>query len=62
MEMFGGDKLANFANQLGLDQDSANNGLSEMLPNLVDKSSSGGNLLESVGGLGGALDMAKKLF
>ena len=62
LEMFGGDKLSNFASNLGVDQDTATNGLSEMLPNLIDKSSSGGNLLESVGGLSGALNMAKKLF
>jgi hypothetical protein len=29
---------------------------------MVDKASSGGSLLDAVGGLGGAMDMAKKFF
>jgi uncharacterized protein YidB (DUF937 family) len=62
LEMFGGDKLSAFAASLGLNQETATNGLSEVLPSLIDKSSSGGDLLESVGGLGGALNMAKKFF
>ena len=62
MEMFGGDKLSDFASNLGVDQNAATSGLSEVLPNLMDKASSGGNILESVGGLSGALDFAKKLF
>ena len=33
-----------------------------MLPQLIDKSSSGGDLLDAVGGVGGALNMAKGLF
>jgi uncharacterized protein YidB (DUF937 family) len=62
MEMFGGDKLSDFASNLGVDQNAATSGLSEVLPNLMDKASSGGNILESVGGLSGAMDFAKKLF
>ncbi|MDO6459960.1 YidB family protein [Granulosicoccaceae sp. 1_MG-2023] len=59
-ELFGSDKVADFASQLNLDQDTAAEKLSEALPEIVDKSSSGGSLLDSVGGLSGALDMAKK--
>ena len=33
-----------------------------MLPQLIDKSSSGGDLLDAVGGVGGALNMTKGLF
>lgn len=62
LEMFGGDKLSAFAGALGVDQESATQGLGDVLPNLIDKSSSGGSMLESVGGLSGALNMAKKLF
>ncbi len=62
MEIFGNDKLAAFAGNLGVDQQQATEGLSEVLPNLMDKASSGGNLLDSVGGIGGAMDFAKKLF
>lgn len=62
LEMFGGDKVSEFASNLGVDQDNALEGLSSVLPNLVDQSSSGGNLLDSVGGLSGVFDAAKKLF
>ncbi len=61
-ELFDGDKLAVFSQNLGVGQDQASEGLAGMLPNLIDQQSSGGNLLSSVGGLGGALGMAKKLF
>jgi len=61
-ELLDSDKLSNFANQLGLSEDSALNGLTEALPALVDKSSSGGSLLDSIGGLDGAISMASKLF
>ena len=62
VELFGGDKLATFAQSLGVGQDQASHGLAGMLPKLIDQNSKGGDLLSSVGGLGGALDMAKKLF
>lgn len=62
LEVFGGDKIAAFASSLGVDSDTATTGLSNMLPDLIDQGSSGGNLLDSVGGIGGALDMAKKFF
>jgi len=29
---------------------------------MIDKGSSGGSLLDSIGGLGGAMNMAKKFF
>jgi uncharacterized protein YidB (DUF937 family) len=57
-EIFGGDKLSEFARNLGLDKEIAAQGLSSILPKLVDQSSSGGML----GGASGALDFAKKLF
>ena len=62
MDMFGSDSVSKFAGDLGIDQQTAANGLSDVIPQLIDKCSSGGSLLESVGGLGGALDMAKGLF
>ncbi|MEZ5523592.1 MAG: YidB family protein [Pseudomonadales bacterium] len=62
MEVFGQDKLSAFAGNLGVDENSAIQGLSRVLPDLIDQSSSGGNLLDSVGGLSGAMDQAKKLF
>lgn len=62
LDVFGSEKLSQFSSTLGQNQDNAIAGLSTMLPNLLDKSSSGGKLLESVGGIGGALNMAKKFF
>ena len=62
MEMLGKDSVNQFANQLGVDENTAADGLSNLIPNLIDKSSSGGSLLESVGGIGGALNVAKNLF
>ncbi len=62
LEMFGDNKLSEFAGNLGVDQGAATEGLANVLPEMIDKGSSGGNLLDSVGGLGGALGMAKKLF
>ena len=58
---FGEEGLANVANKLGVDTDTAASQLTDILPGLLDKASSGGNLLESItgGGAGGLLDMAK---
>lgn len=61
-DMFGADKISEFASQLGLSQEEAVGGLRDALPEIVDKASSGGSILDSIGGIGGALNMAKKLF
>ena len=58
--IFGSDKLAQAAQQLGADQGDLLKGLQDMLPQVVDKSSSGGSLLDSVGGLSGLASMASK--
>jgi uncharacterized protein YidB (DUF937 family) len=60
--MFGADKISEFASQLGVSQEEAVGGLRDALPQMVDNASSGGSLLDSIGGIGGALDMAKNLF
>lgn len=66
MELFGQDKVAEFASKLNVDKDTASNGLADMLPQLIDKASSGGSLLKSAmsnaGGVGGLMGMAGKLF
>jgi uncharacterized protein YidB (DUF937 family) len=62
MEMFGANKISEFASNLGLSQEEAAGGLSDAIPQMVDKASSGGSLLDSIGGLSGALGMAGKLF
>ena len=58
---FGEEELSNVANKLGVDTDTAASQLKDVLPGLLDKASSGGNLMESLtsGGAGGLLDMAK---
>lgn len=61
-EIFGQDKISDFASQLGLSQEEAVGGLRDALPQIVDKASSGGSLLDSIGGVSGALNMAGKLF
>ena len=55
----GNDKVSQFAEALGMDQNDAAGKLSELLPDLIDKSSSGGSLLD---GLGGVAGLAGKLF
>ena len=61
-EALGGDKIEAFAAKLGIGKDEASNSLSEILPQLIDKSSRSGELLESAGGSGGLFSIASKLF
>ena len=66
-EMFGQDKIAAFAQQLGISQESALSGLQAALPNVVDKATPTGSLdlggmLDAVGGVQGAIGLASKLF
>jgi len=56
-EILGGNEVAEAASALGTDESSLLDGLKDLLPQLVDKSSQGGSLLSSLGGLGG---LAKK--
>ncbi|WOJ97191.1 YidB family protein [Congregibacter brevis] len=60
--IFGSDKLAEFAGKLGTDAETAGSGLADVLPQLMDKSSSGGSLLDMAGGADGLLGAAKSLF
>jgi len=59
-DVLGGEKVAAAAAQLGTDEGSLLSGLQGALPQLVDKASSGGSLLDSIGGVGGLAGMAKK--
>ncbi len=61
-DMLGPDKISEFASKLGLSSEEAAGGLSEALPQMVDKASSDGSLLDSIGGVSGAIGMASKLF
>ena len=60
--LFGDDKIAEFAGKLGVDESTAADSLADAVPQMVDKSSSGGSLLDAVGGIEGALNIAKKFF
>lgn len=59
-DVLGADQISAAASKLGTDEGSLLSGLQDALPQLVDKASSGGNLLDSVGGVGGLAGMAKK--
>ena len=56
---FGSDKMSAFAGAIGTDAGSAAGGLADVVPQLLDKASSGGNLLEMAGGADGLMGMAK---
>ncbi|MFN3785782.1 MAG: YidB family protein [Thiothrix sp.] len=66
-QMFGQDKIAAFAQQLGLSPEQAIKGLQATVPEVVDKASPNGqldmgSLLNAVGGIQGAINLAGKLF
>ena len=60
--LLGGDSISAFASRLGVSDDEAAGGLSEALPQMVDKASHGGSLLDAFGGISGAIGLASKLF
>ncbi len=71
-DVFGRDKISEFASKLGIDDNAAAEGLTNALPQIMDKASSGGSLLDSIGDLadlsnltdkaGGLLGGVKKMF
>ena len=60
--LFDSKQISSFASNLGLDSSDAISKLADILPSFIDKSSSGGSLLDSIGGFDGAMNMAKKFF
>jgi len=50
MSMLGENKISEFASSVGVDSDTAANGLSDMIPDLINQSSSGGSVLKDVAG------------
>jgi uncharacterized protein YidB (DUF937 family) len=62
MQVLGSGAIGDFAKQLGIDTGVATQGLEAAIPAIVDKASSGGNLLEAAGGVEGLMGMAGKLF
>jgi len=66
-DLLGSDKVSEFASSLGLSTESATGALAEMLPNVIDQATSGGDsiidsMLNQVGGADGAMDMLGKMF
>lgn len=55
LEVLGSGPVADFAGKLGLEPDTAADGLAQMIPDLIDSNSEGGALT------GGAAEMAKGL-
>lgn len=62
LKIFGEGDVAEFAGRLGTDTGTAAGGLADVLPQIMDKASSGGNILDSLGGAEGLLGAAKSLF
>lgn len=62
VEALGADRIAGAASMMGVDSDALGGGLSEILPQIIDRSSAGGSLLDAAGGLSGLGDLAKRLF
>lgn len=65
-QLVGQDQLSAFAQQLGLSPDQAVKGLQQALPQMVDKATPSGSLdlgslLDSVGGVSGAIGLASKI-
>jgi len=60
--LLGSDKISAFASQLGISEEDAIGGLKDAMPQMVDKASSDGSLLDSMGGVSGALGLARKFF
>ncbi len=52
---FGADQVAEFASKLGVGEEEAAGGLMDLIPNLIDQNSSGGNLLGGLAGMAGKL-------
>ena len=57
--LLGENQVADFAAKIGTNGQSAAAGLADVLPQLMDKASSGGSLLDSAGGFDGLLGAAK---
>lgn len=49
-DLFGQSQVQNFAQDLGVDENTATSGLSNMIPSLIDANSEGGSILDSLGG------------
>lgn len=66
-DLLGADKVSEFAESLGLSEESATGALADMLPNVIDQATSGegsiiDTMLNQVGGAEGAMNMLSKIF
>ena len=61
-DLLGSDKITEVASQIGSNSGDLLSGLQDLIPQMVDKSSSGGNLLDAVGGIDGLAGLAGKFF
>ncbi len=61
-DLLGSDKISQVASQLNTGEGDLLGSLTAALPQLMDKSSSSGSLLDSLGGMDSALDMLGKFF
>lgn len=66
-ELIGEDKIQEFAQKLGVDEEAAKKALADALPAVVDKATNEdsnllGDLLDKVGGVEGAMDMLNSFF
>ena len=57
--VLGDERVKAFASQLNIDTQAAADSLSQLLPEIVDKASEGGQLREGSGGLGSLMDAAR---
>lgn len=65
IDIFGQEKVSNFASKLNIDDDTASSGLADMLPQLIEQSSTDGTLLDSLSSAGsssGLMGMVGKMF
>ena len=64
--LLGSDTIADFASMLGISEKSAETAIADALPEMVDKASPEGSLLEDIidnaGGLDGLMGFARKFF
>jgi len=56
--LLGNQQISDFASRIGTNTETAAEGLADVIPQIMDKSSSGGNLLASAGGIGGLMEAA----
>ncbi|SFV63204.1 hypothetical protein MNB_SV-6-579 [hydrothermal vent metagenome] len=66
-DLFSSDKISEFASSLGVSEESAKSAIADTLPHLIDNATKGeesivSQMLDSVGGMDGAMNMLGKIF